>query len=279
MREQAQQGLTLVEMLVAMAIMGIVFVLVTNWQVSTLSISTRTNAMSQRLTDLTDATGYVGDRVRAAIAVRDGGFTVNASSATAATNSGKCDAVTPCLALLMPESDEELKGSADLSTSSGSTNIGPFRTTGVRYRVYVYRMEPRSILNADDRADDAWADNATNKVMVLREYRGVKASSGVTSTVCPEAETTAAGSATVSCNAMASHFLTTNAFSGLQPFLVTDHLSLTNASGTAITPFSWSSGTRTITLQFQTKQSVRGNVTFLPATPYTLKVQARNVAP
>lgn len=277
MRGQTERGLTLVELLIAMAIMGIVFVLVTNWQVSTLGISTRTNAMSQRLTDLTDATGYVGDRVRAAIAVRDGGFTVNAGSATATTNSGKCDAVTPCLALLIPESDEELKGSANLSASSGSTKIGPLRTTGVRYRVYVYRMEPRSILNVDDRMDDAWADNAANKVMVLREYRGVKASSGVTSTVCPEAETTAAGSGTTSCDAVASHFLTASAFSGLQPFLVTDHLSLTNASGTALTPFAWDAGSRTITLQVQTKQSVRGNVSFLPSTPYTLKVQARNV--
>ncbi|WP_104991455.1 type II secretion system protein J [Deinococcus sp. NW-56] len=275
---QAEQGLTLVEMLVAMAIMGIVFVLVTNWQVSTLSISTRTNAMSQRLTDLTDATGYVGDRVRAAIAVRDSGFTVNASGATAATNSGKCDAVTPCLALLIPESDEQLKGAVTLSDSSATPKIGPLSTTGVRYRVYVYRMEPRSILNADDRMDDAWADDSTNKVMVLREYRGVVASGSVTATVCPEAVTTAAGS-TTSCNALATHFRTASAFSGLQPYLVTDHLSLTNASGGALTPFAWDAGTRTITLRFQTKQSVRGNVTFLPATPYTLKVQARNVAP
>lgn len=271
-----QGGMTLIELLVAMAIMGIVFTLITNWQISTLSISTRTNAMSQQISELNDMTGYVGDRVRSALAVRTTGFTVNAASTS---NAGKCDTTTPCLALFLPESDAGLQAQTTVNVNAAGFKIGPLTTTGVRYRVYIYRMEPRSSLSEDDRTDDAWANNDTNKVMVLREYRGVAPSGTIAATVCPDVETTPATDPTKDCSGVANTFLTATAFSGLQPYLVSDYLSLTDASGTAITPFAYTTANKTLTLSVQSKRSVRGSVTYTPAAPYTLDVQARNVSP
>uniref|UniRef100_UPI002869D02F PulJ/GspJ family protein n=1 Tax=Deinococcus sp. TaxID=47478 RepID=UPI002869D02F len=61
-----QEGLTLVEILVAMAILGIILVLITNWQTQTLQITTKTNNLATQTAELNDLTGYIGDRVRSA---------------------------------------------------------------------------------------------------------------------------------------------------------------------------------------------------------------------
>ncbi|WP_034385480.1 type II secretion system protein J [Deinococcus sp. YIM 77859] len=243
-------GLTLVELLVAMAIIGIVFALVTNWQTSTLSISTRTNALSQRLSELNDVTGYVGDRVRSALAVRTSGFTVNAASAP---NSGLCDTVTPCLAVLVPVEEAEVSGSAVVYKQS--------------FLQLIYRMEPRSTWPAtdEDKVPDSWADNAANNVMILREYY---ARCTVTTTN--------------DCSAFKTAFSTTTAFSGMNRYLVSDYLTSVDSSGSAITPFTYSYDATKhvgmVTLKFQGKQQVRGTTSFTPPTgPYTLTVQARNV--
>jgi len=274
-------GFTLLELLVALGIMGIVFGLITSWQTSTLNISTQTNSTAQQLSELNDMTGYVGDRARSALAVRMSGFTVNAASAV---NGGKCEAATPCLALLLPESDPDLKGPVTMYATSSTGTVGPLNTTGVRYRVYVYRMEPRSALALDDRTDDTWANTDANGVMVLREYRARTDTTPMS--LCP-ADTSTAASTSTNCDAVAANFLTTSAFSSLYPTLVTDYLTLKDASNTAFTPFAYTppvAATSTtpatqpkLTLSVQSKRQASGKITYTPATPYTLEVQARNV--
>lgn len=266
MRRRADQGLTLVELLIAMAIMGIVFVLVTNWQVSTLSISTRTNALSQRLSDLTDVTGYVGDRVRSAVRVRvaTSGMTVNSGTGNACSNE------RPCLAVVLP-----------MPSASGGIN---------EYDLYTYRMEPRSVLNEDDRPDDDWANGTdvspavTSRVQVLREYRTHSASTPATCQATPaqfESGSFVGTSANVAnCTAMRD-LASLGSVGSTLPYLVSDYLTpaneLKDVSGANVPAFSLTSGA--ITLRFQSKFRVRGATQLLPIPPYALTVQARNVAP
>lgn len=266
-RAQAEAGLTLVEMLIAMAIMGIVFVLVTNWQVSTLSISARTNATAERLSDLTDVTGYVGDRVRGAIYVRDSGFKINDSAA----GGGVCNAITPCLAVLISETDPNIgKVTSSAVTSGTTTLINAISSTGVRYRYHVYRLEPRSSLDEKDKPNDEWADSNTQ---VLIEYRGRGPSGTILESSCPSEEVKLSDT---NCSDMIAKFVNESHFKGLQPYLVSDYLT---PASTTYQPFVWDSTRRTMTLRFQSKFQVRGTEQLLPSTPYTLTVQARNVAP
>lgn len=260
--QHAQAGLTLVELLVAMALIGIVFAMITNWQVSTLNISTRTNATSQRLSDLNDVTGYVGDRVRAALRVRTATSGLSVNTGTGAT----CATERPCLAVVLPDPND-----------NGQIN---------KYVLYVYRIDPRSVLNADDKVTDTWAE--TN-VAVLREYRSTDPSSsggGSTPSNCiatPEqfekntfVNTVAAPNNVTNCTTMQNLSSATN-FTGMQPFLVADYLTPVDELGSGVVPFAHAPTTKSMTLTLQTKQQVQGRIQLTPATPYTLTVQARNV--
>ncbi|MDL2344039.1 type II secretion system protein [Deinococcus sp. MIMF12] len=253
MRGQGERGLTLVEMLIAMAIMGVVLVLVTNWQVSTLSISTRTNAMSQRLSDLTDVTGYVGDRVRSALRVR-----VAQSGSGIKINGSDCTDDNPCLLVVLPENTD----------------------TGVitKYNLYVYRIAPRSDVNADFKVTDEWAEDA---VVILNEYRSEDSGSSPancvpnTSTTPPktfETDTSSACTAMRNITSTGSHTL-----SSFGKYLVSDYLTPADELGSGTVPFQYDATNKTMTLRFQSKYQLRGVPQLLPATPYTLKVQARNV--
>ncbi|WP_165795169.1 PulJ/GspJ family protein [Deinococcus koreensis] len=240
-----QSGLTLVEVLVAMAILGIILVLITNWQMQTLQLTTKTNAGAEQLVELNDLSGYIGDRVRSASSVRRTGLTVNAASAV---NAGKCDTTTPCLAVLALEEK--------VDTSSTPPTITR------KWMRLVFRMEPRATWSGADKVPDDWADDASNKVMILREYRDI-----CTITTVP-AQT---------CEAFKASFLDA-AFSGMSPALVTDSLTSVDQSGATILPFDFTATSATVTLKFQSKRNVRGVTTFSPgAAPYTLDVQARNV--
>ncbi|MBB5233829.1 PulJ/GspJ family protein [Deinococcus budaensis] len=244
-RQHTQSGLTLVELLVAMALIGIVFAMITNWQVSTLNISTRTNATSQRLSDLTDVTGYVGDRVRSALRVRvaTSGLTVNGTA---------CSADRPCLAVVLPE-----------NTASGVIT---------RYNLYVYRIDPRSLVNADDKSADTWAES---NVAVLREYRSENSGSSPSNCV-PAATATFETDTSAPCAAM-RNLASASTLSSFGTYLVADYLTPADELGSGVAPFAYDATTKSVTLAFQTKQQVRGQTQLTPATPYTLTVQARNV--
>lgn len=86
------QGVTLIELLVAMALMGIILAVLLQFQGSTLSLSERENSRAARLQAINDISGYLGDRVKAAQAVRD---------TPACSPSG----TSPCLAVVLPKVD------------------------------------------------------------------------------------------------------------------------------------------------------------------------------
>lgn len=254
---KAQEGLTLVEIMVAMAILGMILLFVTSWQTQTLDLTTKTNSLAEQLTEMNDLSGYLGDRVRSASQVRLAGFTVNAASAV---NAGNCDTTTPCLAVLALEED------ADPSTTPP--------TITRRWLRLVYRVEPRSTWVSADKVADTWADDAANNIVVVREYRDS----------CTETSTgTCSGSLTLTVANFKASFLA-SAFSSMNPALVADHLTSVDQGATAITPFALADTTRPVgpsnpvTLTFQTKRTVRGTAAFMPAdSPYTLTVQPRNV--
>ncbi|MFD1732335.1 hypothetical protein ACFSC4_16625 [Deinococcus malanensis] len=62
---------------------------------------------------------------------------------------------------------------------------------------------------------------------------------------------------------------------GMQPYLVADHLTPAGSLGAA--PFTYDPASRTVTLRFQYRQRVRGRELRTPVSPYTLTVQARNI--
>ena len=241
-RGRENSGFTLVELLIAMAISGVIIMAVLSWQLSSTDASIRSNALVQSLSELNDLTGYVGDRVRSAHAIRLDGFTVNSATAS---NAGKCDSTTPCLGILV------LDEKYDSSTGN---------TEKVWKRI-IYRMEKRSDWSSTDanKTKNDWADKDENKIMILREYRS----------------TCKVGEAGCDPIAFKDGFSTLPAFSNMQPSLVADFLTSTDQAGTAIVPFAKTGSA--VELKFQYKQPVQGKATYLPRTgPYTLTVQARN---
>lgn len=255
----ADRGLTLVEVLVAMGLLGIVLLLVTDWQTQTLTLTARTNAQADQLAELNDLSGYLGDRIRSAAQVRLSGFTVNAASAV---NNGKCDTTTPCVAVLSLEED------ADPSTSPP--------TITRRWLRLVYRVEPRATWTGADKVPDTWADDPDNAVRVLREYRDscTEVSGGTCSVT--------GGSPAITVAAYRAAF-TGAAFSGMSPALVADYLTAVDQAGTAIVPFALTAAqpvgaANPVILTFQSVRNVRGTVAYTPgAGAYRLSVQARNV--
>ncbi|WP_373295786.1 type II secretion system protein J [Deinococcus ficus] len=162
-RAGAAQGFTLVELLIAMGLLGIVLTLVMNWQMSTLNISTRTNALVRSLNDLNDLTGYVGDRVRSAVRVHV--FTSGTiNTGTTSSTSTLCSPETPCLALVLP-------------VTTPDTGV----VTG--FDQYIYRMSNRANVSSDDKADDVWADTSVgnapeNPSKITRPLAKVRHSGG-----------------------------------------------------------------------------------------------------
>lgn len=240
-------GLTLIEILLALAIMGVVLALITSWQTSTLDLTTRTNVTGRGLTELNDLTGYVGDRVRAALRVR-----VATSGLSVNTDSGNvCSAAQPCLAVVLPD-----------ATAAG---------TVTKYVLFVYRMEPRSKVTLD-KAPDAWAEG---NVQVLREYRS--GDSGSTPVNCvPAAGETFETASGAGCAAMRD-LAGLSAVRGFQPYLVSDYLTPADSLPGGAAPFGWDAATRSVTLSVQFRQQARGRLTTLPPTQaYALNVRARN---
>ncbi|GGL10339.1 PulJ/GspJ family protein [Deinococcus radiotolerans] len=247
-RRANEAGLTLIEILLALGIMGTVLVLITSWQTSTLNLTTRANATGRGLSELNDLTGYLGDRVRGALRVRvaTGGLTVNGSSGNS------CSAEQPCLAAVLP----------DANTAG----------TVTRYVLFVYRLEPRSKVTLD-KATDAWAEE---HVQVLREYRSGDSATSPVNCVPAAGETfeTASGPGCAALRDLAG----LGAVRGFQPFLVSDDLTPSDQLPGGEAPFSWNAATRSVTLRVQFRQQAGGRVTTLPLTQaYALNVRARNV--
>ncbi|AFZ67481.1 prepilin-type N-terminal cleavage/methylation domain-containing protein [Deinococcus peraridilitoris] len=154
-----RSGLTLAELLVALAVLGVLCAALLALEGSVLRSSAQVSAQAARLRELQEASTYVADRVRAARDLRTD-LSVNGSPCTVYPAPGG----RPCFALLVP-----------------SAELGQAIDT---YAYRVYRVEPRTSLNPADRVNDAWADAHT---FVLREYRAY---------ACGPASVTTAGACT-----------------------------------------------------------------------------------
>ena len=143
-------GFTIVEVLVAVFILGIVLTGLLSLVTGTLNFSTVAVSSSDRIRELNDVTGYLGDKIRGASEVVVSGSEINIASAP---NGGICeidDSTTPCFSVVVPEA------------TSG---------TGIdKYTQFFYRIEPRSALPDEYKVANSWADDNT---YIIKEYRNV----------------------------------------------------------------------------------------------------------
>jgi prepilin-type N-terminal cleavage/methylation domain-containing protein len=139
---QPTGGLTLVEILVTLAILGILLVLILNLQGSTVQFTSGQDSRARRLATINDVSGYVGDRVKAAALAPDG-LTVDGATCSRG-------AAAPCLTVILPEVD---------------------RTCGqvINWTLFAYRYVPRTSLTATEKSPNPTLD--TNAIYGLRETR------------------------------------------------------------------------------------------------------------
>ncbi|GAA6746649.1 PulJ/GspJ family protein [Thermus brockianus] len=128
-----RKGFTLLEILVALAVLGIFTALLLAFTQGTLASNRTARLQAQLLEELKDAAGYLADNLQEA-------QTLLAS----ATLNGNTCAPPGCLAALVPEA--------------------PGGSCALR----AYKLEARSAIPDDYKAKDPWADANTR---MLREYR------------------------------------------------------------------------------------------------------------
>lgn len=138
-----RQGFSLVEVLVAIAVLGVVIGVLITVTASALTFSARAISDAERFAELRDVTGYMSDNIRRARAILTD-TTVNGARCNIA------DGLSACFALVVPVERE-----------SDTINT---------YLVLAYRIQPRSELGALYKLADAWADANT---FVIQEYRRV----------------------------------------------------------------------------------------------------------
>jgi|GEM_PF-1121861 len=233
-----RQGFSLVEVLVAIAVLGVVIGVLITVTASTLTFSARAISDAERLAELRDVTGYMSDNIRRARAVLTD-TTVNGARCNIA------DGLSACFALVVPVERE-----------SDTINT---------YLVLAYRIQPRSELGALYKLADAWADANT---FVIQEYRRV---------ICgpsrprkpedpPPPYPPCSGSPAVPPTPLPT-------ISGARPYLVLDGLAFDNLTQA----FSYDPANRKLTLTLQVKQLHRGVVHFTPqSAPQKLQVVRRN---
>jgi prepilin-type N-terminal cleavage/methylation domain-containing protein len=134
-------GISLIELLVAMAILGVVMSALLALTGGTISFTRSATVMSDAVGGLSDVTGYVGDRVRGARHVF--------SSATVDGVACQLDAATPCFAVVVGRIE----------------GAGPAID---RYDFLAYRLVARSTIATALKRDNTWADANT---FVLVEQR------------------------------------------------------------------------------------------------------------
>jgi len=137
---------TLTEVLVALGILGVLAAALVTWQTSTTRVTTQAAAHSALFANLSDATGYLSDRIGTAIHVYDS-VSVNGTNCTPLAP----DPAERCLALIVPEA----RGGPGIDT----------------LLLVAYRLRGRQdSCCRNDVQPDAWADANTR---VLVEYRKI----------------------------------------------------------------------------------------------------------
>lgn len=136
-------GLSLLEVLLVIAIMGILLAAITKVVTGTLATTSLATSQSDQLLSIKDTVGYVSDQIRSAAAVYD---TLTVDSNVCSTN----NTTAPCFGVKQPVVD-----------SSGNITVDS-------YVIKVFRLRTRSNLDANYKIANSWADSNT---YFLEEYR------------------------------------------------------------------------------------------------------------
>ncbi|WP_221088733.1 PulJ/GspJ family protein [Deinococcus aquaedulcis] len=139
-----QSGFTLIEVLIALAIFGILIVLVLNLQTSVIGFTDAQNNAALRLQGLNEVGGYLGDRVKTAQAVRDG-ITVDGEVC-------QMSAAAPCLAVVLPT----------LNPDCGTD-------VPVNWTLHAFRYVARSAIPAAEKTPAPGLDTASAGAYGLKE--------------------------------------------------------------------------------------------------------------
>lgn len=237
----SRKGFTLVELLVAIVILGVVLTGLLSLITGTLKFSTVSVSTSDRLRELNDVTGYMADSIRRSVHLVESS-TINPASAT---NGGACNIDDhDCFSVVVPEA---VDGAAI-----------------DKYLQLFYRIEPRGQERLENyKAADAWADENT---YVILEYRYVLCDSS------SEAEKNPDGTLKKPLCDSPDNYAPKASLSGISAwYMVLDGLTLEGNSE----PFSYGDGE--FTLNFRVADQRRGTVRYTPADGvYTITVIKRN---
>ena len=120
-------GFTLVEILVAIAILGIVLAALFNFSRSTLRFSSTTSAVSDSVADLSDAEGYLTDAMRNAKVVLSAFTLLRPDSSTLATCD--LDASGTCIGLVVPVVDTSQRSQPIVNFNLSAFFVQPIGAT------------------------------------------------------------------------------------------------------------------------------------------------------
>lgn len=252
MKYFSRAGYTLMEALVGLGLLAIIMVSVSTFYVNSLKITNDVNNNANRMQEIQDGVGYLGDNIRRA-ALINSSLTVNGASC-ALTDA------QPCFAILVPSS-------SGLNGQQIDTLIW-----------MAYRLEIRSAMGPAYRQVNAWEDSNTR---VIREYRSPLCDPDTSNStpVCP----TVSQAATATMPEFISGIVTgpptsTVSISGATPYLVMDRVYVTPLSSI----FNFNAATQTFTLNLRIATSSRNTVEYTPPNvsgtqqTFSIQVQTRN---
>lgn len=236
-RQSNATGFTIVEIVIAMAIMGILLSFVVSVQSSTFKSADQLMGSAQRLSNLEQATVYMASRVQEARAI----------STSATVNGQSCNITdtNPCFVVQVAE-----------YPSDGNS------ITNATYKYLVYRFIPRAALSVADRSPNEWADSNTYAVSQSQQVICYPDTSDLTR-ACDRKKV----------NPDFTNIMTP-AQSTNQ--VVIDMLTKTASDG-SFAPFAYDATKGQFTFQFRQANQQNGNVVYTPTQgPYKQIVQRRN---
>ncbi len=238
-------GFTLIEILIVMAILGVLIGAITSMLSSSLQITNLAQTQADQLLSLKDASGYVGEQVRSSVEVYSdlsvivsGTTTAICTTATAASTS-----TGPCFGVKQPS----------------AFNITGAATSFV-YRFYRLRFRSGATLLPGN----AWANTTSNGVYVLEEYRN-----SCNAGSCP---TASSGAITLTDTSAAGTW-----------YVVTDMLSLTGSGGTGFSPFTIQTNSAGnintgVEIKLRSTGNIAGRQIYIPSNDYMkTTVYSRNI--
>lgn len=243
-RNRHNAGLTLIEVLVSLLILGVVTVAALQIQSSTSMLSNVQISQAQRLQNLSDTSGYLADQIRAGAGVYTGLTLPTGLGSTALCSPS---GTQPCIAVLVPVAQP----------ASCTTNVGSI----LAWRLHVFRYVPRGSLPAEYKGLSGLQDGDAHGLLEIRISDPARPAPAPGICGATEQETPP-----TSLSAYLSSTSTVTA-------PIADDLRI--PAGTL--PFEYNSATQVVTMRLQSASRVRGELRLTPAvTPYELKVKTRN---